>query len=210
MTSHTRQDPADRHRQLLAVACEQAEAHGLDTLTPAQVAQAAGASKALVFHYFGSTAKLRRAVALDAVAHLDAALEPDDRPLAERPAYVMSRFVDSVTAHRHVWQGIWRGTLADDPATGEALQKVRGRMLARLVATADTLGFTPGERLRLLADGWVALVENLTAAWLGGSDIERDELERLLLSSLVVLVPELPEPARSAVVELTRRKTATR
>ncbi|PFG44429.1 TetR family transcriptional regulator [Isoptericola jiangsuensis] len=209
MTSHTRQDPAERHRQLLAVACAQAEAHGLDTLTPALVAEAAGASKALVFHYFGSTAKLRRAVALDAVAHLDAALEPDDLPLAERPARAMTGFVDSVTAHRHVWEGIWRGTLADDPATADALQAVRRRLLARLVATADTLGFTPNDRLRLLADGWIALVENLTAAWLAGSDIGRDELERLLLSSLVVLVPELPEPARSAVVELTRR-TATR
>ncbi|MFC7879657.1 TetR family transcriptional regulator [Isoptericola sp. NPDC057391] len=201
----TRREPSDRRRQLLEAAVVEAEAAGLDALTPATAAARAGASKALVFHYFGSTTALRRTVALEAVSDLEQTLlAPDDRPLADRPAHAMSLFLGSVTAHRRVWEDIWRGVLAGDDATEDALQRVRTALVARLTATAGVIGFTPSGRLQLLARGWVALVENVTAAWLGGDDLTQEELEGLLLGSLVVLVPELPEPARSAVLELTR------
>ncbi|MCK9795166.1 TetR family transcriptional regulator [Isoptericola sp. 4D.3] len=201
--SRTRHEPADRRRQLLDAALAEVEESGLDTLTPAAVAARSGASKALVFHYFGSTVKLRRTVALDAVTHLDAALRPsEDVPLAERPELALAAFLDSVTAHRRVWEDVWRGALASDDVTQEALEQVRSALVGRMTATAGVIGFTPSSRLQLLARGWVALVENVTAGWLGGCDVARAELERLLLSSLVVLVPELPEPARSAVLRL--------
>ncbi|MFC8599685.1 MULTISPECIES: TetR/AcrR family transcriptional regulator [unclassified Isoptericola] len=203
--SRTRREPSDRRRELLAAAAEAAAEDGLDAITPASVGARAGASKALVFHYFGSTVQLRRAVALEAVSDLEQTLlAPDDRPLADRPAHAMSLFLGSVTAHRRVWEDIWRGALADDGVTEAALERVRSALVGRMTTTAGTIGFTPSDRLRLLAQGWVALVENVTAAWLGGSGLAREELEHLLLRSLVVLVPELPEPARSGVLALTR------
>jgi len=205
-----RHDPADRRRQLLAAAVAEADDVGLDALTPAGVGARAGASKALVFHYFGSTTQLRRAVALEAVADLERLLvldggqAADDTPLAERPARAVAAFLTSVTGHRRIWESVWRGVLAADDATEDALRRTRAALVARMTTTAGIIGFTPSDRLQLLAGGWVALVENVTAAWLGGGEISRDELERLLLSSLVVLVPELPEPACSAVLEITR------
>lgn len=207
--ARTRHEPSDRRRQLLGSAIAEAEDGGLDALTPASAAARAGASKALVFHYFGSTAALRRAVALEAVSDLEQTLlAPDDRPLAERPAHAMSLFLGSVTAHRRVWEDIWRGTLADDEVTEDALRRVRSALVGRMTTTAGVIGFRPSGRLQLLAQGWVALVENVTAAWLGGSGVTRAELERLLVESLVVLVPELPEPARSGVLAIVRRPTA--
>ncbi|MFE6971277.1 TetR/AcrR family transcriptional regulator [Isoptericola sp. NPDC057653] len=204
--SRTRREPSDRRRELLAVATAAAAEDGLDSLTPASVGARAGASKALVFHYFGSTAGLRRAVALEAVSDLEQTLlAPDDRPLADRPAHAMALFLGSVTAHRRVWEDIWRGALAGDEVTEAALQDVRSALVGRMTTTAGVIGFTPSGRLQLLARGWVALVENVTAAWLGGSGITREELEQLLLQSLVVLVPELPEPARAGVLAIVRR-----
>jgi hypothetical protein len=104
-----------------------------------------------------------------------------------------------------VWEDIWRGALAGDEVTEAALQDVRSALVGRMTTTAGVIGFTPSGRLQLLARGWVALVENVTAAWLGGSGITREELEQLLLQSLVVLVPELPEPARAGVLAIVRR-----
>ncbi|QUB99748.1 TetR/AcrR family transcriptional regulator [Cellulosimicrobium cellulans] len=203
-----RREPADRRRELLDAAARHADEHGLDALTPAAVAARSGASKALVFHYFASTAGLRRAVALEAVAELEAAtVAPDDRPLVERPALAVASYLDAVEARRLVWQDLWRGVLAEDDATQEALARVRDSLVARLTSTVsatttDALPTTP--RLRLLAAGWVALVENVTAAWLGGGDLSRADIESLVLASAVVLVPELPEPARSAVLAIAR------
>lgn len=215
-----RREPADRRRELLDAAARQADEHGLDALTPATVAARAGASKALVFHYFGSTAGLRRAVALEAVSELEAAtVTSDDRPLAERPALAVAAFLDAVEARRLLWQDLWRGVLAEDDATQEALARVREGLVARMTSTvASTVpptGDTPAghalttPRLRLLAAGWVALVENVTAAWLGGSDLSRAEIERLVLASAVVLVPELPEPARGVVLAIARANSVT-
>jgi len=213
-----RREPADRRRELLDAAARHADEHGLDALTPSTVAARAGASKALVFHYFGSTAGLRRAVALEAVSELEAAtVPPDDRPLAERPPLVVAAFLDAVEARRLLWQDLWRGALGEDDATQEALARVREGLVARMTSrvastvlptdpppTGDAL--TP--RLRLLTAGWVALVENVTAAWLGGSDLSRTEIERLVLASAVVLVPELPEPARGVVLAIARANSA--
>ncbi len=208
--ARTRHEPADRRRQLLDAAVAEVDESGLDTLTPAAVAARSGASKALVFHYFGSTQKLRRAVALEAVATLESALvPPDDVPLAERPERATAAFLGSVTAHRRVWEGIWRGVLASDDVTEAALRRVRSDLVARMTATAGVIGFTPSARLQLLARGWVALVENVTAAWLAGSELSRAEVERLVLASAVVLVPELPEPARSAVLATARANSGT-
>lgn len=211
--SRRRREPADRRRELLDAAARHADEHGLDALTPATVAARAGASKALVFHYFGSTAGLRRAVALEAVAELEAAtVMPADRPLSQRPALAVAAFLDAVEARRMLWQDLWRGRLAEDDATQRALTAVREGLVARMTstvtsATDDSLPTTP--RLRLLAAGWVALVENVTAAWLGGSDLSRAEIERLVLASAVVLVPELPDPARGAVLAIARANSVT-
>ncbi|MFB7888078.1 TetR/AcrR family transcriptional regulator [Cellulosimicrobium cellulans] len=206
--SRRRREPADRRRELLDAAAQQADEHGLDSLTPAAVAARAGASKALVFHYFGSTAGLRRAVALEAVAGLEAAtVAPDDRPLVERPALAVASFLDAVEARRLVWQDLWRGALGEDDATQDALARVREGLVARLTSTVTATTAGPpldSPCLRLIAAGWVALVENVTAAWLGGSDLSRAEIERLVLASTVVLVPELPEPARGAVLAIAR------
>ena len=67
----------------------------------------------------------------------------------------------------------------------------------------------PNQWSRLLVGGWVALVENVTAAWLGGSDLTRAEIERLVLASTVVLVPELAEPARGVVLAIARANSGT-
>lgn len=201
----TRREPADRRRELLDAAARHADEHGLDDLTPAAVAARSGASRALVFHYFGSTAGLRRAVVLEAVAELEhATVAPDDRPLAERPARAVAAFLDTVEARRRVWQDVWRGALADDPATQEALAAVRAGLVLRMTTTATTVGAPPSERWGLLVSGWVALVENVTAAWLGGSELTRPEIERLVLASAVVLAPALGEPARGVVLAIAR------
>lgn len=198
-----RREPADRRRELLDAARAETAAVGLDHLGAAAVATRAGASKALVYHYFGTGTGLRRAVALAAVADLDAALAGHDAvPLAQRPRRVVRAFLDAVLAERATWTSIWRGVLADDPETRDALAAVRAALVERMAASASTHGLEVTPRLRLLAGGWVALVENVTAAWLDDDAVDRDSLERLVVRSVAVLAPELPGPQGAALVRV--------
>ncbi|WP_159795506.1 TetR family transcriptional regulator [Puerhibacterium puerhi] len=207
--SPARRDPADRRAELLEAALAVAEADGLDRLGAAAVAARAGASKPLVFHYFGTAAGLRRAVAATAVDDARAALTTDAAPPAPpagpatgapdtgapatgapdttRAAARLTAFLDSVVAHRHTWLAVWQGALAGDDETEAALADLRGTLVERVTAG---LGVPPaaGPQARLLTQGWVALVERVVAAWLeGGSGVSRAEVERLVLESFRVL-----------------------
>ncbi len=214
-TPRTRLEPADRRRELLVVAERLAAADGIGSLSTQAVATAAGASKALVFHYFGSVVGLQRAVVSAAVDDLLAALAATEGPVSpERPVVVLDAFITTVTARRELWTDIWRGALHDDPQTQEILADARSRLVERLARRstavhassrtspavdggagtgADNPPLSP-DALALLSRGWVALAENTTAAWLAGSPLTQDELRDLLVRSLSAVLGDLTGP----------------
>lgn len=212
-TPRTRLEPADRRRELLAVAERLATADGVGSLSTQAVATAAGASKALVFHYFGSVVGLQRAVVSAAVDDLLAALAATEGPVApEQPVVVLDAFITTVTARRELWTDIWRGALHDDPETQEILADARSSLVERLARRSTALHATSGtspaaclaaddqplgpDALALLSRGWVALAENATAAWLAGSPLTQDELRDLLVRSLSAVLGDLAAAPR--------------
>lgn len=189
-TPRTRREPADRRRELLAVAEAVARTDGLDGLTAPRVAAEAHASKALVFHYFGSVVGLQRAVTALAVEDLLAATRPpEDLTHADRRRVVLDAFITAVTARRAVWTDIWRGALRADPETQEILAAARATLVDRAASGAaqPASAGTP-DRVALLTLGWVALAENVTAAWLAGSHLTHHDLLDLLVDALDALL----------------------
>ncbi|BDZ42578.1 hypothetical protein GCM10025865_18770 [Paraoerskovia sediminicola] len=185
-----RRDPAERRGELLEAALDAATADGLAALSPTVVAARAGRSKALVFHYFGSTDGLRRAVALHVVHELDARLRaPEGLDYRARRAHLAAAFLDAVVVRRAVWRDIWRGELADDVETGTVLDEIRSTLVDRMVRSTHGAQARGGDaeraaaagraerdatsrataRSRALARGWVALVESIAADWLDGA-----------------------------------------
>jgi len=208
-TARTRLEPADRRRELLTVAERLARQDGLASLSTQAVATAAGASKALVFHYFGSVAGLQRAVVEEVVTDLLTALgPPDDGSPADhdRPVVVLDAFITAVTARRELWTDIWRGALHDDAQTQEVLGDARTALVERLARRSSALHGRTGtaddvagplspEALALLSRGWVALAENVTASWLAGSPLDQAGLRDLLVRSLAAVLGDAAVPA---------------
>lgn len=206
-----RRDPSDRRRELLKAAVAEADIDGLRAVTAATVAARSGRSKALVFHYFGSAQGLHGAIAEVIISDLDAALRiPDIVAAAERPAVIAHAYLNAIAAHRAIWGDIWGGAPVGGDATA-ALDAIRDSLVDRMSLSALSIGFTPTTRLTALARGWVALAENLTAAWLaspstgrpGAGALNRDDVESLLVASLAVLLPELPDPPRHKLATIT-------
>ncbi|CAN5634036.1 TetR/AcrR family transcriptional regulator [soil metagenome] len=189
--TRTRRTPEARRAQLIELGLELlAGRTSLDDLPMDELAAAAGISKGLVFHYFGSKRDFQLAVAEAAADEFFAVTEPD--PALDLDAQLESSieaFVTYVRDHRDVYVNLVRGASSGDAAMRALFDRSRGRFVDRIL---ERLGQVqdPSPLLRLAVRGWVALAEELAVAWADDPGVDGTELRILLSDSLahVVLV----------------------
>lgn len=175
-----------RREEIIAAALELLSRRSPAEVSIDEVAVAAGASRALVYHYFGTKEKLYTAALRAAAAELTARLAPavtgGGTPRRRLEAAVHG-FVDYASAHAAGFVALLHGApgyLSGDAA--ELMDSVRGAVLALLV---DNLGISsPDAAVRMTLRGWIAAAEASVLDWLEHRDIPADELERLLVEQL--------------------------
>jgi AcrR family transcriptional regulator len=152
------------------------------------VASAAGASRALVYHYFGGKHELYIAALKSAAKQLSKLLEtPTEGHSLERLRISLSRYFDFVEQHAAGFTALLRGGPADRSGdAGKIIDGVRNLILDRILAVLGTE--TPGPVLRITLRSWVALVETAGLDWLERKDLSRAQLEQLLIDQYVVLL----------------------
>lgn len=159
-----------------------------DEVSIDDVAAAAGASRALVYHYFGGKYELYVAALRSASKQLSVLLEPPTagRPL-ERLQISLQRYFDFVESHAAGFTALLRGGPADRSGeVGEIVDGIRQLLLGRIL---HALGIeVPGPVLRITLRSWMASVETAGMDWLETRDLTRQQLERLLIDQLVVLL----------------------
>jgi AcrR family transcriptional regulator len=152
------------------------------------VADAAGASRALVYHYFGGKQELYIAALHSAGKQLGDLLKPpaEGRPL-ERLAFSLHRYFDFVEDHAAGFVALLRGGPAyRSGEVGEVLDGIRRLVMNRIIASIGVEA--PGPVLRITLRSWMASVETAGLDWLEHRDLSRAELERLLVDHHVVLL----------------------
>jgi AcrR family transcriptional regulator len=177
--SRRRLTPDARREQLLDTAVQLAAGRGLASVSVAEIAEAAGVSEGLLYHYFPTkdallAAALRRAAdALIATVDAAAGGAPMDALGAGLGAYL-----DHVQADPTGWRAVLQartGVLAEIGASVEEHSR-------RLTLTA--LGVdSPSAALEVALDGWAALERAACLTWLEHPEIERSAMEDLLESS---------------------------
>jgi AcrR family transcriptional regulator len=192
--SNNQSPPAARRRLPVGRRREEIIAAALDLLSrnsPAEVsiddvAVAAGASRALVYHYFGTKEKLYTAALRAAAAELTARLAPavagGGTPRRRLEAAVHG-FVDYANAHAAGFVALLHGAPGYQSGdAAELMDTVRGAVLALLV---DNLGISePDATVRMTLRGWIAAAEASVLDWLEHHDIPSEEVERLLVEQL--------------------------
>jgi len=128
-------DTVDR---ILTVAEALFAEHGFDAVSINAIAEAAGVSKANVFHHFISKNELYLAVlrnaCRDASQHLDE-LGNDQESLAARLPQFARAHLDNLLEHAQVTRLMLRELLSDNPRHGQELaEKVFGEKFSRFVA----------------------------------------------------------------------------
>jgi AcrR family transcriptional regulator len=189
--TRTRLSPAQRREQLLDLGVRLLADRSLDELSIDLLAEEAGISRGLLYHYFGNKSAFHEAVVRHAADDLVAqtAPPPGGEPL-ERLLASVAAYVDYVTANFEGYVSLVRGAAGGNEALRGISEEVREVLSARIFledAQGELIADTP--RNRLVARGWVAMCEELVIAWrTDPGDIAREDLLAIMTGALPALV----------------------
>ncbi len=172
----------------MAAALELFSRHDAEDVSIDDVATAAGASRALVYHYFGGKQELYVAALRSAAKELEDRLRPVSGGTAiEEMAAGLTRYFDFVEDHAAGFAALLRGGPANRAGeVGEIVEGVRRRLFKMM--TNQMRVTEPSPVLRTTLRSWIATVETAGLDWLEKRDIERPALERLLVDQMVALL----------------------
>lgn len=180
-----RLSPEERRAQLIDLGVRMLADRPLEQISVEDIADQAGVSRGLLFHYFASKHDFHVAIVRHSSAEMLARTAPNlELPVIDMLRDVMDAYVDYVSENRDTYVSLLRGTASGDPAMREVFESTRAEMARRVVEQLPSLGIEPDARIALSVRGWIAFVEEATITWLRGPEIPRDELIELLVTAL--------------------------
>lgn len=184
----TRLTPDQRRAQLLLLGRDLLGTRTLDELSIDDLAEKAGISRGLMFHYFKSKQGFHRAVVEAACEDFLARTAPDPalEPLARLHA-VLGAFVDYVLDHRATYVSLVRGAASADETVRELVENARRTQADRVTAGCVELGLADTPLLRTAARAWVVFAEESVVAW-QEPDADRAGLAEFLERTLVAVL----------------------
>lgn len=194
-TGRVRMSPESRREQLLDLGVRLLSTRTLDEISIELLAEEAGISRGLLYHYFDNLQEFHVAVVRRAVADLFAITAPRDLadPL-EQLSVSLGAYVDYVSANYTGYVSLVRAASGGNEELRAIYQDARRALTDRIFQIAGpeelaALGVEDTAATRLLVDGWAALVENVTVAWVRDPHgLSRDELLTRLAHALPAIV----------------------
>ncbi len=177
-----------RRAQLLTLGLEMFSARSWDAVQIDDVAQAAGVSKGLLYHYFPTKRAFYAEVVREAARQLVEMCDtPESMPPHERLTTGLTRYLDFAERHAPAYVTLMRGGIGSDPVVAGVVEDTRRQLLARLQRAVGGDELTP--TLRLTLRGWLGLVEATSIDWLVTRELARDEVLALWVRALLALAP---------------------
>lgn len=199
-TTRIRLSPEARREQLLELGTQLFATRTLEEMTIDLLAEEAGISRGLLYHYFSSKQEFRRAVIERAVGELVAATAPLDLddPI-ERLVGSLNAYIDYLIANRTGYESIVAAAAGGDPVIKALYDDARDQLVGRMFdtpvgAAMDSLGYADTPATRMIVLAWAGFTEQLTLAWVRDpSGLTRDRLLEVLVGGL----PGMLDPTRS-------------
>ncbi|MBY4129178.1 TetR/AcrR family transcriptional regulator [Rhodococcus fascians] len=191
-TKRTRLSPEQRRAQLIELGTEMLADRPLEQISVEDIADQAGVSRGLLFHYFSSKQEFHLEIVREASRSMieRTAPDPDLEPF-EILRDSIANYVDYVTEKRDTFISLLRGTASGDPSMREVFEQTRTTMAERTLVQLAGLDMDVTPTIDLAVRGWIAFVEEATITWLRDPHISRDELIDLNVNALpaVALAP---------------------
>ncbi|MGN8027033.1 TetR/AcrR family transcriptional regulator [Microbacterium sp. 22242] len=180
-----RLSPEERRAQLVATGVNFLAEHSLDELTMDVLAQLAGVSRPLLFHYFETRQGMHLAVVTTARDSLLLASEPrlDLEPRA-RIRDTLLRITEFVRQHQGTFHSLVRGIASGDPAVRRVVDESRERNAVRLLEAFTELGAPDTPALRVALRAWVSFTEETLISLVIERDVAPADVVAFLESTL--------------------------
>jgi len=184
-TPARRMPPAKRREQLIEVALAIAAREGYDNLAFEKVANHAGVTRNLVYHYFpGGRQELLEAAVHRAGDQLSSGWVTDpDVPLGQRLEANLNRMMDHASEPTDAWQLYRQGRGSVDPTLLEIARGYRERVIGNIAL--NQLGTAkPPPIVRIALDGFLSYVETVIESALA-EDMSREQIIELVSGTLM-------------------------
>ncbi|MDO0938639.1 TetR/AcrR family transcriptional regulator [Streptomyces sp. DG2A-72] len=181
----------ERREQLLGVGARLFSESPYDDVWIEQVAEIAGVSRGLLYHYFPTKRDFFAAVvARESERMLRMTAAAPGVPVREQLAANLDTYLAYVEAHAHGFRAFHRADAAGDQVVRRIYQRALGAHEQQILAVlAEDPEFGPVARERpdvqLAVRGWLAFTTAVCLEWLRGSDLSREQVRDLCARALL-------------------------
>jgi AcrR family transcriptional regulator len=187
-SKRVRLSPEARRAQLIGLGVEMLATRRLDELSVELIANAAGISRGLLFHYFSSKQEFHVEVARAAAAEMIRRTAPDpDLAPVDALRGALASFIEYVEENPDNYKSLVRGAASGDAEMRAIFDATRSTMAQRVIGVLAQQGLEAEPRATLAIHGWVAYVEECVVRWIDTRTVERDQLLDMLTKSLPAL-----------------------
>jgi AcrR family transcriptional regulator len=180
--AYTRLQVDERRRQLLEAGTKLFGERPFDEISMRQIAEAAGVSKGLLYHYFPSKTDLFRAAVERATSELQGLVEPTGQGTAfERLQRSLDAYLCWIESNGRAWSRFIQSTAIRSEGQ-TVVDEFRGRT-TEVVLAALTGGREPRPALRMAVKGWLGYLDAAIYDWVEAGDLPRQHVAQLLLAA---------------------------
>lgn len=185
----------ERRQQLLQLGVELFSRRPYEDVSIDEIAETAGISRGLLYHYFPGKRDFYVEVVRTAVDELLILIEPDEgaEPDLGHLDRSLRAYLHHVARRRQGYLAVLQGGISGDPEVQRLIDRLRGRVV-ELVIEGLEIG-EPSPALRAALRAWVGYLEGLALARVADDDdVDLDLLvdlaQRTLLANLEATAPE--------------------
>jgi AcrR family transcriptional regulator len=180
--AYTRLNVDERRRQLIEAGSRLFAERAFEEISMRQIAEAAGISKALLYHYFPSKTELFKAAVEEHATELQRLIEPAG---TGSPVEELSRTLDAylawIQANARTWSKLMQSA-STLPEARAIVDTFRARTLEQILASVAT-NKAPRPALRTALKGWLGYIDAAILDWIDNNDLRREQLRDLLLAA---------------------------
>ncbi|MFC9788285.1 TetR/AcrR family transcriptional regulator [Rhodococcus sp. NPDC127528] len=176
--------PEQRRMQLLDIGARLFAERPYDEVWIEEVAELAGVSRGLMYHYFPNKRDFFAAIVQRAADALVEATRPDpDLPVRDQVTAGLDAYLDHFAANGHGIRAVNQGALSADPGIRAIVEREIDTQQRRIL---DAIDLDPSELevAAIAVHGWLAFVRATCLDWLDHPAVPAAELRELCLRTL--------------------------